>query len=472
MFDGLDSGHAQDEEGLKNSMSKLGALASELERLTAHDLRLEIETRHLIAQAREEFVSLLRQRRELVSLYEVAREMAANSDLDELLHLVVNRAVVLVGAERGYLVLGDASAFRVAASQRFSTEEAESTDGSFSSTLLRRVMALREPILTTNVQTDDRFELSQSILLQDIRSVIAVPMVTADRLEGAIYVDTRLSVRPFTSSDLELLQAMASHAALSIRNARLYADSVERNTQLRATLQELEATQEQLVQSEKLAAIGRLAAGVAHELRSPLSVMRSELSHLEARLDEEPALDPGMIKGYLGQADTEIDRQAKIIDDLLFFSRYRPSTLAPVDLNQLLADTLARVSIPSSIARQCRFQGDLEIILADEEQIRQVFINLVTNAIQAMRDGGQLTIETCAVGDFAEVRVSDTGVGMTPQVIACVFEPFFTTKSKGIGLGLSVSRTIIEAHHGRISVQSAAGIGTTFVVQLPYQLIG
>ncbi|MBC7316679.1 MAG: GAF domain-containing protein, partial [Chloroflexi bacterium] len=259
------------------------------------------------------------------------------------------------------------------------------------------------PILTTNVQVDERFELSQSIVLQDIRSVLAVPLVARGELQGAVYVDTRMSVRNFTEADLRLLEAMANQAAMAIRTARLTETLRENNARLEQALRELGETQEQLIQAERLAAVGRLAASVAHELRTPLMVMRSGLYFLDRLVVEGRFDSPEMFRRYIQKVDVEIDRQSKIINDLLFFSRNRPRRLVSVDVNALIKEAVMRVTMPESVRVEYDLAPDLPPILADGDQIQQVLINLITNAVQAMPEGGTLTLRTAVEEHFAVV---------------------------------------------------------------------
>ena len=355
-----------------------------------------------------------------------------------------------MGAERGLVVLSKPDGgYDVVAARRFESGKVTETDEAFSSSLIATVLADQTPILTTNIQTDERYELSQSILVQDIRSVIAVPLVSRGELEGAIYVDTRMSARHFAQDDLNLLSAMASQAAMAIRNARLYDAERRANAELQAALAELRETQQQLVQAERLAAVGRLAASVAHELRNPLMVMRNSIYYLD-RLVERGKMDsPELFRRYFGKLDSEIDRQTKIINDLLFFSRNRPRQLAQIDLLPILEETLMRVAMPESITIQRDIEPDLEWVTADADQLHQVFINLVSNAAQAMPEGGTLSISAHDEDFFAVVQIADTGVGISQENLARLFEPFFTTKDKGIGLGLSVTKSIIEGHRGQ-----------------------
>ena len=456
-----------------DSFAKLQVLAAEFERLAEKGVRSAPEMRKLVGELDTELGALVRQRQELASLYEVAQDLAATSDLSSLLESIIDRAIIVADAERGFVVLLRPSGeYYIAVPRRVAAEEMVDTDEAFSSSLIRRVIQDREPILTTNVQTDERFELTQSILVQDIRSVLAVPLIARGELQGAIYVDTRMSVRHFSDADLKLLQAMASQAAMAIRTARLFEDVRKSNEQLHAALNELRETQNQLVQAERLAAVGRLAASVAHELRSPLMVMRNSLYYLDRLVSQGQVGSPDSLKRYFTKLDSEIDRQSKIINDLLFFSRNKPRELKKVDLNAILTDTLARVPMPDSIVVQQALDPDLEHVTGDAEKLQQVFVNLVSNAVQAMPEGGTLTIRTRSEPFVALVRVTDTGVGIPEENLARLFEPFFTTRENGIGLGLSVTRSIVDGHSGSIEVNSTVGAGTTFTVRLPFELIG
>jgi len=427
--------------------------------------------RVLLARAqrvRDSLEELRNESADLASLYEIAQVLAASTSLRELLDLIIERATSLVGAERGFVVLAEPTGgYAIAASRQISPEELDSSREALSSSLLGRVMRDREPVLTNNVQEDGRYELTQSIIMQQIRSVLAVPLTARGELVGAIYVDTRMSERLFDQGDLHLLQAMASQAAMAIRNARLYQDARESNVQLTRALNELRDTQEQLVQAERLAAVGRLAASVAHELRNPLMVMRNALFFLDRLVSSGREYSADVLKRYFAKLDLEIDRQHKIINDLLYFSRHRPRSVGDVDLNGLVIEALVRTAMSESVEVIKRLDPNLPVIQADGDQLQQVLVNLITNAVQAMREGGTLTINTYCCDGQAVMDITDTGAGISEENQAKLFEPFFTTKENGIGLGLAVSKSIIDSHAGDITVCSTEGMGTTFTVRLP-----
>jgi len=448
-------------------------LSQEIYRLYREGALPSLDLSHRLAAIRTEFDRLERQRKELASLYEVAQELSSVTELNALLQSIIDRAIILVGAERGFVVLSNTQGeYEIKASRDFATGQVEDKDRAFSSSLVGRVIRSQQPILTTNVQEDDRFELTQSILVQNIRSVLAVPLVASGELQGAVYVDTRLSVRHFSEDELGALQAMASQAAMAIRNARLYEDLKHSNAQLREALDQLRETQGQLVQAERLAAVGQLAASVAHELRNPLMVMRNALYFLDRLTSRPEPPDMEVLKRYFGKLDGEIDRQTKIINDLLFFSRNRPRKLAEVDLNAVLQETITRIAMPDSVVVRQQLAPALQPIRGDPEQLQQVFINLITNAVQAMPDGGTVTVITRLEDGSVAVDVADTGTGISPEHLKRLFEPFFTTKEKGIGLGLAVTHGLVQGHRGTIDVTSTVGKGTTFTVRLPLDLIG
>ncbi len=461
-------------DSVTDSLTILDTLNAEFQRLQERGTRSAPGMLKLVDELRCEVADLRQQGNELASLYEVAQELAAASELSDLLESIIDKAIVLVGAERGFVALARPDGgYYTAIARRFGEREVEQTDEAFSSSLVNRVMERREPILTTNIQDDGRFELTQSIIVQHIRSVLAVPLIARGELQGAIYVDTRMSMRPFDEAELRLLQAMASQAAMAIRSARLYDDVRASNAQLNQTVTELRETQAQLVQAERLAAVGRLAASVAHELRNPLMVMRTAVYFLDRLVAQGKAAESAdMLKRYLTKIDREIDRQSKIINDLLFFSRNRPRQLGDVDLNAILDETLMRVIMPESVEVRRELDPALPSIRADADQLQQVFVNLVTNAAQAMSDGGVLSVHSHRDGDDVVAEVSDTGTGIPEENMARLFQPFFTTKEKGIGLGLAVTRSLVEGHRGAIDATSREGVGTTFTVRLPVELVG
>lgn len=239
----------------------------------------------------------------------------------------------------------------------------------------------------------------------------------------------------------------------------------DRTRRLRATLDELQEAQEQLVRRERLAILGQLSSGVGHELRNPLGVMTNAVYYLEA-VSPDP---PPKVAEYFGILRTQLGLAEKIVSDLLDFARVKPPEHAPAPLETILEEQLARLDVPDSIELERDYAENLAPALVDRVQIGQVVFNLLTNAVQAMDGkGGRLAVATAPGGDDeVTLTVADTGKGIAPDDLERIFEPLYTTKARGIGLGLSLSRSLVEINNGRIDVRSRPGEGTTFEVSLP-----
>ena len=234
--------------------------------------------------------------------------------------------------------------------------------------------------------------------------------------------------------------------------------------------QELQDAQDQLVRSEKLAAIGQLAGGVAHDLRNPLGAIKNAVYYLKKRLGTSDIAESNpRIGQFLKIAEEEVEHSNAIISDLMSFARVGIPSLSATNLEQVVGNVLSTMEIRENVHVVKQFDPDLPEIMADPEQLYRVFINLANNAQDAMSDGGQLTISTREVDGYAEVVFQDTGVGISEEDFKKIFEPLFTTKTKGtgLGLGLAVSQQIVAKHGGTIQASSTPGEGTTFTVQLP-----
>ncbi|MCD6300263.1 MAG: PAS domain S-box protein, partial [Dehalococcoidales bacterium] len=239
------------------------------------------------------------------------------------------------------------------------------------------------------------------------------------------------------------------------------------NEELQAANEELRETEEQLIRSERLAAIGQLAGGVGHELRNPLGAIKNAVYYIRGKVAKsELAQQEPRVMEFLDIMDDEINSSNKIISDLLGFSRVGKPSVSSVKIERVIEDALARTPITENIEVIKKFDEDLPEVNIDASQIRQVLINIITNAVQAMPEGGKLTISAREKKEFLDVGIADTGCGIPQEVIGKIFNPLFTTRAKGIGLGLAVCKTIIESHEGSITVNSKEGKGTTFNIKL------
>jgi signal transduction histidine kinase len=251
--------------------------------------------------------------------------------------------------------------------------------------------------------------------------------------------------------------------------ARLYAETVQRNTELAEINVRLQTAQQQLVQSEKLAAVGQLTAGIVHDVKNPLAVIKG----LAESLQSDPELHASANKD-LALIRESATKANQIVSDLLTFSRQSTPQMQTQDLK---ATVEAALRITAYLTRQANVQvitalpAHAVYITYDAQQIEQVLINLIQNAIQALPNGGALRVSLSQAAEAVALAVNDTGVGIPSENLHRIFDPFFTTKpaGEGTGLGLSVSYGIIARHHGRIDVESTVGQGTTFTILLPRQ---
>jgi PAS domain S-box-containing protein len=225
----------------------------------------------------------------------------------------------------------------------------------------------------------------------------------------------------------------------------------------------------QLRRADKLAALGTLAAGVAHEVKNPLHALSLNL-HLLVQELGAPQPSKGELEDYLGILRSEIERIHHIVENFLRFSKPSIPEVKPLDLNALVERVLSLVAFEAAghrVGIQTEFDPELDPIAGDEGQLAQVVLNLVINALQAMPAGGTLTLATRRDNGWAQLTVKDTGEGIPREVVPQIFDPYFTTRQGGSGLGLAIAHRIVEGHHGTIDVDSKAGLGTTIVVRLP-----
>lgn len=258
----------------------------------------------------------------------------------------------------------------------------------------------------------------------------------------------------------------AAGIVLLIQRRRDYALALvdARTAQLNASLAELENTQARLVFQERLAAIGQVAAAVGHELRNPLGVLTNSLYLIRSGL---AASEQERLERHLTTADREIGAAVVIVEGLLDYARESDPDPEVVDLVDLIDESLSVAPPPSGVEVITVGLDSVPPVRVDRQQLRQVVLNLLTNAYAAMEGEGVITIEVKSTARGVEVKVSDTGSGMDADTASHIFDPFFTRKAKGIGLGLAVTRRIVEAHGGTITARSTLGIGTTFTVALP-----
>ncbi|RJX25961.1 MAG: GAF domain-containing protein [Desulfurivibrio sp.] len=297
-----------------------------------------------------------------------------------------------------------------------------------------------------------------------VRELVA-PIMRADRVVAILGVGNKAV--DYVRQDVEIVSYLAD-VAWEITVRKMAEEEVHRlNAELEQRVAErtgeLQEAHEKILRQERLAAVGQLAGGIGHELRKPLTVMANAVYYL--RLIQPGA--EGKVKEYLGILENEVFFAEKIISDLLDFSRMKAADRAAVTPAELVKSALERFPAPENIMVKLDVSADLPAVCVDRYQLIQVLGNLVVNGCQAMSEGGELTVAARQEGEMLALSVTDTGPGIAAKNMARLFEPFFTTKVRGTGLGLAVSRRLVEANNGRIGARNESGRGATFLVHLP-----
>lgn len=241
-------------------------------------------------------------------------------------------------------------------------------------------------------------------------------------------------------------------------------EKAERNAEERSkAYEELQKTFEQLLQAEKLASLGELSAGIVHEVRNPLGAIKGAVEILEDEIAEHSPR-----REFADLAKKEVDRLDKLVGEFLRFARPATLSVRPNDLNNIVESVVSLIenqATAQSVAVEKNLQRDLPEVLVDNEQIKQVLLNLAINSLQAMPDGGKLFFRTFSNNESCVVEIEDTGSGIDEKISGKIFDPFFTTKEKGVGLGLSIAHKIVSQHNGSLSVESSSG-NTVFSLNL------
>jgi signal transduction histidine kinase len=316
---------------------------------------------------------------------------------------------------------------------------------------------------------------------------LLVPILFGVDLLGVIAVGRKLSGERLATDDRQLLRTLANQSAIAIENAKAFDEIAKLNESLEmrveARTRELQETQNQLMQSEKLKSLGQLVAGVAHELNNPIGFVHANLQLLDEFIEkllaaQESGADATQyrdaIKKLLSRSREGTERVKQIVQDLRTFSRMDQADLQMAQLTDEIDRTLALM--------EPRFKGSIEVVRDYQElpdvrcfpgQLNQVFLNLLMNACDVLdeEDGGKITIRTRALAEGVKIEFEDSGPGIPAEVQTRLFDPFFTTKEvgKGTGLGLSLSHGIIERHGGRIQIVSDPGQGAIFQIELPFE---
>ncbi len=330
---------------------------------------------------------------------------------------------------------------------------------------LQRAKDTQPDIILLDVQMPgiDGFETCRRLKANQITQPIPVIFMTAltsveDKVKGFEAGAVDYVTKPIQQQ--EIVARINTHLRIEQQARELK----ETNETLFEKIDQLQRLQAQLLQQEKLAILGKLASGVAHELRNPLAVIANAVYFLQ--MTQNNVDDIGT--EYLGILGSQVAETERLIAALLDFSQTRLPLPETVSIPELVDAVLERITPSSMVKLNRELPVDLPPVLVDRIQFeQQILTHLINNAYEAMPNGGDLTISAMTEGECARISVTDTGLGMSAEVMSQIFEPLFTTKAKGIGLGLAISQKLIEINGGRIEVSSIEGDGSRFTLILP-----
>lgn len=410
----------------------------------------------------------------LSTLSELTELVSRIPDIKEVLQIILQRTMAAVNAKIGSIMILDneTQVLRIAAAEGLDESVISDTTVSIGEGIAGKVLETGEPVLVEDMEKDSRFQKINDPKYET-SSFISMPLRAHLRILGVLNLSKKRDRGTFTESDMKFLTTLLGHIGFALENAKLLQEAKESALRLQEALeqqtQRLDQARQQIIRSDKLSALGQLIAGVAHELNNPLTTI---IGRAEIMLGE---VKSGKALRDLEQISRQAQRAAKIVQNLLSFARQTVPEKLLCDVNQILQRVLEMLEHDfrvSNIEIKTELDPDLPHTMVDANQIQQVFVNIVNNAYQAMKEQdlpGRLTVRTGRQDDRLTVEFTDTGPGIGAEQQEHIFEPFFTTKSesKGTGLGLSISYGIVKAHRGSIDVRSSVGEGTTFIIELP-----
>jgi len=444
------------------------ALAEKVSKVLSRTEQLQAQKSRLI---RQYVKSIKKKTAQLQALVEAGMILAAELSLESVLQKIADAACKLLGARYGALGVLDEQG---RLGQFITTGVDEKTKEAIGPAPVGKGIlgvAAREtkPLRLKDLTKDPRahgFPPGHP----PMKSFLGVPIISKGKILGTLYLTEKQGVEELSGEDEALAVTLAAQAAIAIENASLYEE-------LRRSYQELRRSQDLLIRQEKLASLGRLAAGLAHEMNNPLASIAGFAQALERRSAAEQLLALEEFQDFprfLQMIEKEAERAAAIVRRLLDFARQREPCFEVIDLRKVIVETVALVDRQATLANKRVMVEPFSrpmVVKADPQMLQQVFLNLLTNALDAIEGGGEVWISAnVEAGGDIEIFVADTGCGIPLEHLPRIFDPFFTTKEvgRGTGLGLAICQSIVEQHGGAIEVKSEGrDLGTTVIVRLP-----
>ncbi len=397
---------------------------------------------------------------DLYTIFEISRNFNSVLDYQSLLDSFVLTTLAQVGAVKGAVFLkedGQAEKYVLAKGKGSGYFPGRGLFFEAGSKLLEYLTRLNRPADIGELMNELAAQ-NEKAILENFHPGLIVPLIYQTRLSGLVLVSDKISGHDFHLDDIEFLSILGNQISVAIENAQLYEAE-------RKAVKQLRSTQQQLVASERLAALGEMSAKIAHEINNPLGIIDNYLLLLRRSLGS--GIEAGNYTDIIGQ---EIARIARIVKELLDFHRPDGMTFRKTDVVKVIEDVLLLMGPrfeTSRIEVNRRFGTDCPLVEGSPDNLKQVFLNLVINACDVMKDGGTLEVAVKRIEDELSIRFTDTGPGIPDDVRPRIFEPFFTTKpaSAGTGLGLSVCYGIIKNHGGTITYKNT-DTGGCFEIRL------
>jgi predicted ATPase/signal transduction histidine kinase len=470
---------------------------------------------------------------DLVTVMKASRAISSEIELEKLMTALMQALIENAGAEKGFLILSRDEKLIVAAQALAAGKEialyqsipVEEFD-ELPVTAINYVARLRQNLVLSHAAKSDEFIRDRYIVTHQLKSLLCTPIINQGKLIGVLYLENNLTVGAFTPERLQVVKLLSSQAAISLENAFLYANLEtqvqqrtlelnEKNVRLSQTIDQLQRTQAQMIQSEKMSSLGQIVGGVAHEINNPINFIYGNLEYtseyvyqllnlirlyqryypetvgeIQAELEkiELDFLDEDLPK-MLTSMKVGANRIRDIILSLRNFSRLDEASLKPVDIHEGIESTLLILQhrLKSQGIELIKEYSQLPKVTCYAGEVNQVFLNILNNGIDALEDGNRslvnplspitnyplpkIRIQTKAIdSEFVRIRIADNGCGIAEDVRSKVFEPFFTTKpvGYGTGLGLFVSyQIVVEKHGGNLTCISTPGEGTEFIIDIP-----
>ncbi|MEK6777910.1 MAG: ATP-binding protein [bacterium] len=506
----LEGIHPVSKEEVSKTMELLVAMANLIAETSAENLRtlqqIDEATRHI-----------KRQNEKLIALYDLNQILQSPLSLDEKLFVILtsltasqgfgfNRAMLLLLSENmtqleGKMGVGpstqeealSAKKNRSAKNERslfdkIRKQEIRIEAGSSSFDELTRSFSLptrekkifpvaalfeKGPVIVRN-QGEQKIRVHPDLrtILGNTASFVAIPLVENETPIGVIIADNRFSRKKIEKDTLQMLSIFSNQAATAISNSKLYSILQEKIFQLAESNRQLHRAHTRLMQMERFSIMGTVAAGVAHEIKNPLNAIVIYLELLKKELEKETP-EKERIAEKLNVVEQEIERLSDMTTEFLSYSNTAQLVTTPIDIRILLNQVSRFISYQAkekNVTIRKEFSRSTPEIAVSHKQMKQVFLNIILNAIQAMPKGGELRISTKMAKDrkgFIRIIFFDTGLGISKETMAHIFEPFYTTRKGGTGLGLSFVEKVIKDHGGEVSIESARGEGTRVNLLLP-----